>query len=162
MSPAAPDSPVRRSRGENGALDALHERLGSRGSLYRPLLQVVNFLKLLLNPRVPEVEGNFLLLTLCIQLAGGHREYKVRVLLIVDNFQGQATLQARSETQSGGIREKKERIVKLLHQLEHHLYKSCLMTSGNFEHALTSLKYSSSGSLRASASHFWLIVLAEF
>lgn len=82
---------MRRSRGENGALDALHERLGSRGSLHRPLLQVVNFLKLLLNPRVPEVEGNFLLLALRIQLARGHREYKVRVLFIVDNFQGQAT-----------------------------------------------------------------------
>ena len=27
--------------------------------------------------------------------------------------------------------------------------------------SLTSLKYSSSGSLRASCSHFWLIVLAE-
>ena len=78
--------------GENGALDALHERLRPLGCLYGPLLQVVDFLELLLDPGVPEVEGDLLLLALGVELTRGHREDEVRVLLVVDYFQSEATL----------------------------------------------------------------------
>ena len=55
-------------------------------------MQVVNFLELFLDPGVPEVEGDLLLLALGVEFARRDGEDEVRVLLVVDDFQGQATL----------------------------------------------------------------------
>ena len=55
-------------------------------------MQVVNFLELFLDPGVPEVEGDLLLLALGVEFARRDGEDEVSVLLVVDDFQGQATL----------------------------------------------------------------------
>ena len=85
-------SSMRRARSKNGALDALHQSLRACWGLHSTLLQIVNFLKLLLNPSVPEVEWNLLLFAFGIELARGHGEDEICILLVVDDFQGQATL----------------------------------------------------------------------
>ena len=85
-------SSMRRACRENRALDALHKRLRARRGLNRALLQVVNFLELLLDPSVPEVERYLLFLALGVQFARGHGENKVSILLVIDDFERQTTL----------------------------------------------------------------------
>lgn len=85
-------SSVRRTCRENGTLDALHQGLGPCGGLHCALLQIVDFLELLLDPSVPQVEGNLLLFALGVEFARRHREHEVSILFVVDDFQRQATL----------------------------------------------------------------------
>ena len=81
-----------RGRGRNGAHETLHERLGPGLGLDGPLLQLVDLLEFLFDPSVPQVEGDLLLLALCVQLAWRHREHEVSILFIVDDFERQAAL----------------------------------------------------------------------
>ena len=78
--------------GGNSAQQSLHEGAWAGCGFDGPLLEVVHLLKFLLNPGVPQVEGNFLLLALNVEFAGRHREHKVSVLLVVDDFERQTTL----------------------------------------------------------------------
>ena len=55
---------IRSARVENRALNALHERAWPCCRLNGFFLQVIDFLKLFLNPGVPQMERNLLLLAL--------------------------------------------------------------------------------------------------
>ena len=71
---------VARSGRENGGRKALHERFRARLGLYCLSLHLVDLDKLLLDPRVPEVERHLLLLAFDVELAGGDREDEVEYL----------------------------------------------------------------------------------
>lgn len=79
----------------DGVRDALHQGLGSLLGLNCALLQVVYFLKLLLDPCVPQMERYLLLLAFGVEFAGRYGEDKVSVLFVVDNFQRKTTLKDR-------------------------------------------------------------------
>ena len=57
---------IRGARVENRALNALHERPRPCGRLHSFFLQIIDFLKLFLNPGVPQMERNLLLLALSV------------------------------------------------------------------------------------------------
>ena len=84
--------PVRIARAKNGGLQSFHECLWAGRGLNSALLQIVDLLQLLLDPRVPQVERYFLLFALRVQFTGRDREHEVGILLVVDNFERQATL----------------------------------------------------------------------
>lgn len=73
-------------RGKEGALNSLHESLWSLIGFDGALLDLVDLLKLFLDPGVPQVEGDLLLLAALVELTRGHCEDKVRILLIVDDL----------------------------------------------------------------------------
>ena len=72
--------------------EALHKRLRARLGLDGLPLHLVYLDEFLLDPRVPEMERHLLLLALDVELAGGNREHEVCVVLVVYNFESQATL----------------------------------------------------------------------
>jgi len=71
--------------------EALHKRLRARLGLDGLPLHLVYLDEFLLDPRVPEMERHLLLLALDVELAGGNREHEVCVVLVVYNFESQAT-----------------------------------------------------------------------